>query len=214
MIGVNACSRSVIGARLLMNPRPIVDLVALLACSVYGTIPLFWFVLHPFVDRWRANGRRAYAFILPVWGGFIAIAFLLMWPFRSARFYTNWFAWAPAAIFFFLGFSIYRAAFRRFDRAKVSGLAELEPDRHRQQLITTGIRSRVRHPIYLAHLCEIAGWCIGTGLIALYALAAFAVITGAVMIRMEDRELEARFGETFRAYRQHVPGVLPRVRKD
>ena len=197
-----------------MNPRPIVDLVALLACSVYGTIPLFWFVVHPFVGRWRASGRRAYAFILPVWGGFIAIAFLLMWPFRSARFYTNWFAWAPAAIFFLLGFSIYRAAFRRFDRAKVSGLAELEPDRHRQQLITTGIRSRVRHPIYLAHLCEIAGWCIGTGLIALYALAAFAVITGAVMIRMEDRELEARFGETFRAYRQRVPGVLPRVRKD
>jgi len=33
------------------------------------------------------------------------------------------------------------------------------------------------------------------------------------MIRMEDRELEARFGETFRAYRQRVPGVLPRVGK-
>src|SRR5664280_2512341 len=191
-----------------MNLRTIVDLLALLACSVYGTIPLFWFVVHPFVDRWRA-----YAFILPVWGGFIAIAFLLMWPFRSAHFYANWFAWAPAAIFFLLGFSIYRAAFRRFDRAKVSGLAELEPDRHRQQLITTGIRSRVRHPVYLGHLCEIAGWCIGTGLIALYALAAFAVITGAVMIRMEDRELEARFGETFRAYRQRVPAVLPRAGK-
>jgi protein-S-isoprenylcysteine O-methyltransferase Ste14 len=192
-----------------MNLRAIVDLVALLACSVYGTIPLFWFVVHPFVARWRASGRRAYAFILPVWGGFIVIAFLAMWPFRSARFYTNWFAWAPAAIFFLLGFSIYRAAFRRFDRAKVSGLAELEPDRHRQQLITTGIRSRVRHPIYLAHLCEIAGWCIGTGLIALYALAAFAVITGAVMIRMEDRELEARFGEAYRSYRRRVPAVIP-----
>ena len=46
-----------------MTYRSAPDLVALLACSVYGTIPLFWFVLHPFVDRWRANGRRAYAFI-------------------------------------------------------------------------------------------------------------------------------------------------------
>ena len=115
------------------------------------------------------------------------------------------------ALFFLLGFSIYRAAFQKFDRAKVSGLAELEPDRHPQQLITSGIRARVRHPIYLAHLCEIIGWCIGTGLVALYALAAFAIITGAVMIRMEDHELEARFGEAFRAYRQKVPGVMPKL---
>jgi protein-S-isoprenylcysteine O-methyltransferase Ste14 len=194
-----------------MNLRAILDLFALLACSVYGTIPLFWFVVHPFVARWRASGRRAYAFIVPVWGGFIVIAFLLMWPFRSAHFYTNWFAWAPAAIFFLLGFSIYRAAFQSFNRTQVSGLAELEPHRHRQQLITTGIRARVRHPIYLGHLCEIAGWCVGTGLVALYVLAVFAVVTGAVMIRMEDRELEARFGEAYRKYRQRVPGVLPRV---
>lgn len=197
-----------------MNLRAIVDLLALLACSVYGTIPLFWLVVHPFVKRWRASGRRAYAFVVPVWGGFIAIAFGLMWPFRSAHFYANWFAWAPASIFFLPGFSIYRAAFRRFDRAQISGLAELEPDRHRQQLITTGIRARVRHPIYLGHLCEIVGWCIGTGLVALYAMAILAVITGAVMIRMEDRELEARFGETFRLYRRRVPAVVPRMRKN
>jgi protein-S-isoprenylcysteine O-methyltransferase Ste14 len=196
-----------------MNPRSIVDLAALLACSVYGTIPLFWFVVHPFVERWRARGRRAYAFIVPVWGGFIVIAFLSMWPFRSAHFYASWFAWAPAAIFFLVGFSIYHAAFQRFERAQVSGLAELEPHRHRQQLITTGIRARVRHPIYLGHLCEIIGWCIGTGLVALCALAVFAIVTGAVMIRMEDRELEARFGEAFREYRQRVPGVVPRMRK-
>ncbi|HEY5175777.1 MAG TPA: isoprenylcysteine carboxylmethyltransferase family protein [Terriglobales bacterium] len=196
-----------------MNLRTIVDSFALLACSVYGTIPLFWFVVHPFVVRWRATGRRAYAFIIPVWGGFIAIAFLSMWPFRSLHFYASWFAWAPAAVFFLLGFSIYRAGFQRFDRAQVSGLAELEPDRHRQQLITTGIRARVRHPIYLGHLCEIIGWCLETGLVVLYALAGFAVIAGAVMIGMEDRELEARFGETFREYRQRVPGVLPRVGK-
>jgi protein-S-isoprenylcysteine O-methyltransferase Ste14 len=194
-----------------MNLRAILDLLALLACSVYGTIPLFWFVVHPFVERWRASGRRAYAFILPVWGGFIAVTFWLMWPFRSVHFYARWFAWAPAAILFFVGFSIYHAAFQRFDRTQVSGLAELEPDRHRQQLITTGIRSRVRHPIYLGHLCEIIGWCIGTGLVALYALAAFAVITGAMMVSMEDRELEARFGQEYREYRSKVPSVVPRI---
>ena len=134
-----------------------------------------------------------------------------MWPFRFAHLYTNWFAWAPAACFFLLGFSIYSAAFKSFHRAQVSGLAELEPNQHRQELIITGIRSRVRHPIYLGHLCEIVGWCAGTGSIALYALAVFAIITGALMIALEDRELEARFGEQYRAYRRNVPAVIPRL---
>ena len=193
-----------------MNLRPILDLIALLACSVYGTIPLFWFVVHPFIQRWRARGRRAYLFILPIWAAFIAIAFLIMWPFRLAHLYLTWLTWIPAAVCFVLGFSIYAAAFKRFDHTQFSGLAELEPGRHRQQLVTSGIRARVRHPIYLGHLCEIVGWCIGTGLIALFVLAGFAMLTGAIMIRMEDRELEARFGEAYRQYRQRVPGVIPR----
>jgi len=194
-----------------MSLRAAVDILALLACSGYCTIPLFWLMMHPFMERWRGRGRCTYLFVLPAWAGIIAIAFAIVWPFRFARLYVNWFAWAPASICFLLGFSIYSAAFRSFDRTQVSGLAELEPDRHRQQLITTGIRSRVRHPIYLGHLCEIIGWCIGTGLITLYVLAAFAVIMGAVMIRMEDRELEARFGQAYRQYRARVPAVVPRL---
>ena len=110
-----------------MTLRSLIDLLALLACSVYGTIPLFWLVVHPFIERWRKRGRHAYALILPVWGFFIAITFLILWPFRLAHFYEHWFAWAPAAILFLAGFTIYSAAFKSFDRAQVSGLAELEP---------------------------------------------------------------------------------------
>jgi protein-S-isoprenylcysteine O-methyltransferase Ste14 len=32
------------------------------------------------------------------------------------------------------------------------------------------------------------------------------------MIRMEDQELERRFGQQYRAYRDTVPAVLPRRR--
>jgi protein-S-isoprenylcysteine O-methyltransferase Ste14 len=185
----------------------------MLVCSVYGTIPLFWLVVHPFIDRWRKRGRRAYALILPVWGFLIVITFLIVWPHRFEHLYTNRFAWVPAVTLFYIGFSVYSEAFQNFDRAQVSGLAELEPSRHRQELVTTGIRSRVRHPIYLGHLCEILGWCLGAGLLALYGLAAFAIVTGWVMIRIEDRELEARFGESYRQYRQCVPAVIPRFNR-
>jgi protein-S-isoprenylcysteine O-methyltransferase Ste14 len=195
-----------------MTFRDTIDLLAMLVCSVYCTIPLFWLVVHPFIDRWRRRGRRAYTLILPIWAVFIAAAFVSMWPFRFARYYATWATWVPAAFLFWIGFSIYSAAFKSFDRVQVSGLAELEPGRHRQELVTSGIRRRVRHPIYLGHLCEVLAWCVGTGLVALYALAVFAIVTGAWMIRIEDRELEARFGEPYRAYRRAVPAVIPRFR--
>ena len=76
----------------------------------------------------------------------------------------------------------------------------------------TGIRARVRHPVYLGHLCEMLAWSLGTGLLVCWLLTAFAIVTGAVMIRMEDAELEKRFGPEFMAYRREVPAILPIVR--
>ena len=193
--------------------RSVIDIFAMLACSVYCTIPMFWLVVHPFIDKWRKQGRSAFSLILPIWAVFIGAAFVLMWPYRLARFYRDWWCWLPAAFLFWIGLSIYRQAFQGFHRSQVSGLDELEPDRHRQELVTSGIRERVRHPIYLGHLCEVVGWCLGTGLMALYALLAFALVTGLLMIRVEDRELEARFGEAYRDYKRKVPALVPRLRK-
>jgi protein-S-isoprenylcysteine O-methyltransferase Ste14 len=195
-----------------MTLRSAVDTLAILVCSVYCTIPLFWLLVHPFIDRWRKRGRRTFALILPIWAVFIMTTFLLVWPFRSERFYANWWMWVPAAFLFWIGFSIYAQGFRGFHRSQVSGLDELEPDQHRQELVTTGIRARVRHPIYLGHLCEVLGWCVGTGLMPLYALMGFAILIGMAMIRIEDRELEQRFGEAYREYRRTVPAVIPRFR--
>ncbi len=190
--------------------RSVIDVLAILACSVYGTIPLFWLVVHPFIGDWRKRGRRAYTLILPIWATFIVAALVLMCPFRGSHFYVNRWTWVPGIALFLAGFSIYRSAFQGFHGVQVSGLAELEPDRHKQQLVTSGVHGWVRHPIYLAHLCEMVGWCIGTGLMPLYAMLIFAAITGAVMIRIEDRELEARFGDEYRRYREQVPAVIPR----
>ena len=195
-----------------MSLRAALDILALWLGSGYCTIPLFWLIMHPFVERWRRYGRRAYIFILPAWAVVIVVVFLILWPFRFAHFYVTLFAWVPAVVLFFVGFSSYRAALRSLHHTQISGLAEIEPGMHRQDLVTTGIRSRVRHPIYLGHLCEILGWCVGTGLIALYVLAVFAVTTGSLMIHLEDRELEERFGEEYRKYRARVPAILFRLK--
>jgi protein-S-isoprenylcysteine O-methyltransferase Ste14 len=54
-------------------------------------------------------------------------------------------------------------------------------------------------------------WSLGTGLLVCWLLTAFAIVTGAVMIRMEDVELEKRFGAAYVSYRQRVRAVLPRL---
>ncbi len=90
-------------------------------------------------------------------------------------------------------------------------MPEVIPGHREQRLVTSGIRARVRHPVYLAHLCEMLAWSFGTGLAVCWGMTAFAVVTGAAMIRMEDAELEKRFGEEYREYRRSVPAVLPRI---
>jgi protein-S-isoprenylcysteine O-methyltransferase Ste14 len=59
--------------------------------------------------------------------------------------------------------------------------------------------------VYLGHLCEMLAWSVGTGLALCWLLTAFAVITGAVMIRMEDSELERSFGTEYSDYRNRTP---------
>lgn len=132
---------------------------------------------------------------------------------RNVRLYDSPWTWLPALILFVLGFYLYMRARHQFTPAQLGGIAEIQANHHDQRLVTTGIRARTRHPVYLGHLCEMLAWSIGSGLVVNFALTAFAVLTGAVMIRMEDRELEQRFGAEYVAYRGRVPALFPRWRK-
>ena len=181
-----------------------------IVCVVYATIPLFWLMIHPRADYWRKRAGSPYGVLVPVWMGMWVGLGVLTAPWRSRALYDRVWSWIPAGLLFALGLWIYRQAGAHFSWAQLGGLPEVLPGHHEQRLMTTGIRARVRHPVYLAHLCEMLAWSMGTGLAVCWALTGFAVATGAVMIRMEDAELENRFGEPFATYRKRVPAVLPR----
>jgi len=132
-------------------------------------------------------------------------------PWRGVALYTTNWTWIPAGLLFAAGFGIYSRAGAHFSWAQLGGLPEVRTGHRDEHLITNGIRARVRHPVYLGHLCEMLAWSLGTSLLVCWLLTAFAIATGAVMIRMEDAELEKRFGEEYTAYRNHVPAVLPKL---
>ena len=186
--------------------------VGWLACVVYSTIPCFWLIIHPRVDYWRSRPRSPYRVLVPLWIAMWIVLAVIIAPWRHIVLYDTPWAWIPAIALFATGLYLYSQSGKHFSRAQLGCMPEVLPGHREQHLVTTGIRSRVRHPVYLAHLCEMLGWSIGTGLVVSYALTALAITTGIIMIAMEDAELEQRFGKEYVAYREQVPAVLPRLR--
>ncbi len=183
-----------------------------LACVVYSTIPSFWLMVHPRAHRWRARVRSPFRVLVPAWITMWVGMGALTGPWRGVALYSTPWPWLPALALFAAGIFLYSRAGAHFSLAQLGGLPEVRLGHPDDRLVTTGIRARVRHPVYLAHLCEMIAWSVGTGLLVCWLLTAFAIATGAVMIRMEDAELEKRFGQAFTNYRTNVGAVLPRIR--
>lgn len=185
------------------------ETVAWLLAIVYGTIPAFWLTVHPFARFWQTRRGKVFPLLGLIWLVQWVITGVVTAPYRHQRLWPLW-SWVPAVILLLLAVGLYRQL-GHFDRAKLFGRAEVRPHETEQRLVTTGMHGRVRHPIYLAHWLSLTAWTIGAGTVALVALWCFAVITGVFLILFEDRELEARFGEEYRAYKQRVPAVIPRM---
>jgi protein-S-isoprenylcysteine O-methyltransferase Ste14 len=185
------------------------NLLGWIACVIYSTIPCFWFLIHPRAEYWRARKRSPYLILLPAWVGMWIIVAIATTRWRHGALYSTPWPWILAILLFATGFWLYSQSRKNFSAKQLGGLPELISGHHEQRLVTTGIRAHVRHPVYLGHLCEMLAWSIGTGLAVCYGLTVFAVITGWLMIRMEDAELEQRFGEEYLAYKVRVPAVIP-----
>lgn len=183
-----------------------------IACVVYSTIPAFWLLVHPRAELWRSRQRSPYRILVPVWIAMWLVLATITAGCRGVLLYERGWTWIPAGALFCTGIALYQLSHSRFSLTQLGGLPEILRGHSHQQLVTTGIRARVRHPVYLGHLCEMLAWSVGTGLAVCWALTAFAIVTGAVMIRMEDAELEKRFREEYRQYRSRVPAVFPKIR--
>ncbi|HYA95252.1 MAG TPA: isoprenylcysteine carboxylmethyltransferase family protein [Terriglobales bacterium] len=180
---------------------------------VLSTIPAYWLLVHPRAEYWRSRRGSRFRILGPLWIAIWVAVGAITWPWRHVLLYDSAYSWLAAAPFFAAGFYLYHRGRARFNFAQLIGRPEVQGEGFEQRLVTTGIRARVRHPVYLGHLCELIGWSVGTGLAVIYVLMVLAVITGAVMVRLEDDELERRFGEPYRQYRKRVPAVIPRLER-
>lgn len=79
------------------------------------------------------------------------------------------------------------------------------------QLITSGPYALVRHPIYTGLLLALVGSAMAMG--EWRAVLAFSLAWLALWrkLRLEEHLMHRQFGETYQAYCQRVPALIPFV---
>lgn len=80
------------------------------------------------------------------------------------------------------------------------------------ELVTTGIYGYVRHPQYLGILLLTFGMNIQWLTLLTLLLYPFLVILYYRLAKKEAKEMEEKFGDEYRKYKQKVPMFIPRLR--
>ena len=177
--------------------------------GIYATIPAFWMIVHPFAELWRRKGFGTKW--LGIWWAMLwLVAWTIEFPFRDRILYQRAWPWLISAVLWTISAYVYSSAVKTFSLDRVIGRHEIDETKT-QTLVTGGIYSRVRNPLYTAHLCTVLGWAVGTGLATAFACAAFYLVTLMLMLPREEQELRDRFGDSYRDYEERVPRLLPRL---
>ena len=73
-----------------------------------------------------------------------------------------------------------------------------------KELVTKGLYSKIRHPMYVFGMLLFLGFAMVTRDVISYVVCAFALVNVVWRVRRENRVLEEKFGDAYRAYRKHV----------
>jgi protein-S-isoprenylcysteine O-methyltransferase Ste14 len=169
-------------------------------------IPIYWLILHPFNAFWRGRVRAAFWFAgLTAWicGG------SLLWYFRHALLTPARPSWAEVAwgvaLIAVEGYLFVRVE-RELGSRRLVGHAELTGT---GEMFSGGLYAHVRHPRYAGMFCAVVGAALLAGTRLLWFVLLLWWPLALLAIRIEERELAARFGADYEDYRKRVPAFLP-----
>ena len=83
----------------------------------------------------------------------------------------------------------------------VGALFQLRGVENIDHLVTTGLFTKLRHPMYLGFLCWIVGWSIYHGALLSLAIGVPGILSVLWWRHLEDARLEKQFGDNYRRYR-------------
>ena len=174
---------------------------------------LYWYLIHPFAERWRRLGRLPTYLI--VFGVCVAAGYAL-WRLRAPILGRDlgFQPWLTA-----VGLALYAIAVYIEVRCRkhlkfhiLAGAPELSRD-DPGQLLDQGIYGRVRHPRYLSVAFGMTGMGLFLNYQGLYLLLVACVPLFYLLVLFEERELRERFGAAYVDYSRRVPRFVPRWRR-
>ncbi len=144
---------------------------------------------------------------LAMWLAVIAYLINPEWMAWSAVPLPPWVRWSGAAVVF-IGIALLAWTLRNLG----VNLTDTVVTRQAHTLITKGPYRWVRHPFYDALALFVVGFALLTANWFILATGALVFILLAIRSRTEEALLLARFGETYRAYKESTGRFLPRPR--
>jgi protein-S-isoprenylcysteine O-methyltransferase Ste14 len=197
-------------------------LLPIFVVGFYGGMLIMASLIYPLLGRWRLwlrpRGVRAWYLVEVVWWVGIAGGLAL---FASRWLEWSWGEWmllqATGALILMLsiGASAWALATMGWPRLLLAAAmfpprAGAEENHIPQQFVVEGPYRFVRNPIYVLDVGVIFGTALLTGSWWLVMLTVVYVLQLGMQVRVEERELKARFGATYDRYCRLVPRFIPR----
>lgn len=83
----------------------------------------------------------------------------------------------------------------------IGGVVQLRGVENIRHLVTTGLFSKLRHPMYTGFILWIAGWAIYHGAVVSLVMGCVGIGNILYWRRLEEENLESWYGEDYRGYR-------------
>lgn len=174
---------------------------------------VFWFVVHPFVGFWRRVGVVKTYVVLSVVGAALMVGLYLVRDLLVANdFGTSWWLHGLGVVLLAGATVLFGMRKKHLDNKRLSGLQELDPTREDSRLLTEGIYGVIRHPRYVEVSLAVLAYALMANYLGGYLIWLSTVVCLVLIVPLEERELEERFGEEYRRYREEVPAFIPRSR--
>jgi protein-S-isoprenylcysteine O-methyltransferase Ste14 len=173
----------------------------------------FWLLVHPLASFWRRVGAGlAYTLLAASAIGQAGLLFLARDTLIGRDLGTRWPLIAVGALLY-AGAIWLSVLCKRQLRARVfAGVPEVSGRAYPGRLLQQGVYAVIRHPRYASVIIGTTGFALAVNHAGTYVVVGISLLALWPVIVLEERELAARFGSEYEAYRRRTPALLPRWR--
>ena len=86
----------------------------------------------------------------------------------------------------------------------IGAVIQLKGVENIDHLVTNGLFSKIRHPMYVGFILWIFGWAIYHGAVISLFVGLVAIVNILYWKRLEEGEMESKYGETYLEYRKRT----------